>query len=212
MPFLLYLAGVFFLSLYLYNGVLLASPKLSFLFGDTINDGSVNTELPVDRIPEKGENAGENFYVPEDFPIIQYNEQWATMDIEDIGVHTVPVFFGDSDENLAKGIGHFAGSRFPGQMGNIVMSGHATKPFSKLQDIKAGAVIKLHTKYGEYEYVVDETILFHYEDTQYVMPTDGTERLTVYTCYPAGVGFKTQRFAVICSKVSGKNWMTPEVK
>jgi len=206
-PFILFIITVFLLSIWFYNSVLLTNPYFSFLFGKEAVDTTGPETFPVHREAEPGENAGEHFYVPEEFPIVQYGEQWATLDINSAEVSKSPVIFGDGNDILKRGIAHFTGSRFPGQMGNIVMSGHVTTPFSKLDKVKVGDLVQLHTKYGEYEYEVYETVIFKYTDETYVLPSDGTEKLTIYTCYPAGISFKSDRLAIICSKVSGKNWM-----
>jgi len=206
-PFILFIVAIFLLSVWAYNGVLLSNPYFSFIFGKDAVTLKEDTEYVDPRTAEPGENAGEHFYVPEDFPIVQYGERWATMDIETAGVSNQPIFFGDSDDLLNKGIGHSTGSRFPGQMGNIVMSGHVTVLFKNLTDVKIGDDVKLHTKYGEYVYKVYETTIFDQFDATYILPEDGIERLTIYTCYPAGVRTKTQRYGLLCSKVSGKNWM-----
>ena len=159
-----------------------------------------------------GANAGPGFYVPDEFPVIYLGDVWARITIDDAGVSDVPVLFGDSAGNLKKGVGHFDGSRFCGQRGNIVLSGHVTRPFGQLENLKVGAVVKMNTIYGEYVYKVESTLIFNENDVSPAMPTDGEERLTIYTCYPAKnpMANKTERFAVICSKISGRDWMMTE--
>ena len=143
------------------------------------------------------------------FPPIRFGTQYATLSIPSINLEKAPIIHGDNPTILRRGIGHFQGSRFPGQNGNVVLDGHANAIFKNLYKVKAGDEVLMDTAYGEYIYEVEETVIFDYNDNTYIYPADGIERLTVYTCYPpsnGGLGFKTDRFAILCKKTSGRTW------
>lgn len=99
---------------------------------------------------------------------------------------------------------------------------------------KRGTQIKLDTAYGVYIYEVIDTEILNYKDTKYVKrytwvqtgkdengnpvghiadqygkltdTYDADELLVMYTCYPKGVGFRTQRYYVICRRIYGYSW------
>ncbi len=164
----------------------------------------------VVEAPDVLDNSG--MYVPEDFPLIAFGEQYATLSVPDADIEDAPIYFGDGDEMLEAGIGHFAGSRFPGQNGKIVYSAHVTTIFRYFEDLKPGAKFEVKTKYGDYVYEMEKSVIFDYEDYTPLLPNDGTETLFCYTCYPYDNGgqLRTDRLGIICKKISGKNWITGE--
>lgn len=96
---------------------------------------------------------------------------------------------------------------------------------------RSGTQIKLDTAYGVYVYEVIDTKILDYKDTtlvkrydwkqtgtdenggkigtvvdRYKLLTssyDADELLVMYTCYPKGAGFRTQRYYVICRRIYG---------
>lgn len=178
--------------------------------------GDTEPIVPTDRRTEELEenNSGDAFTVPADFPVISLGEQWATITIESAGVWEVPVLHGDYDENLWKGIGHYSNSRFPGQHGKVVLSGHVGiyEFFQRLETMSVGDTVRLDTIYGEYVYRVTETVIFDQSEKGLLLPEekDTGDRLICYTCYPfRTTSVRTQRFAVICELVSGRDWTVP---
>ena len=144
-------------------------------------------------------------------PVISYGQQWATLNVEGWEERDVPVFFGDENALLRKGAGMRFNSRFCGQGGRTVLSAHVTFHFYELETTKIGTLVTMDTLYGKYVYEVVDTLIFHYQDTSVLSPVaDEGETLFLYTCYPRENGylFKTQRLALICRKVEGKEWQT----
>lgn len=169
---------------------------------------------PEDKEELKDNNEGDVFVVPPEFPIITLGEQWATITIESAEVWSVPVYHGDYAENLWKGIGHYSNSRFPGQHGKVVLSGHVGiyEFFQRLETMSVGDRVVLDTIYGEYVYEVKKTVIFDQNDKSLLLPEekDTGDRLICYTCYPfRTTSVRTQRFAIICDLVSGKDWTVP---
>ena len=130
--------------------------------------------------------------------------QFATIKIPSVGLEK-PVIHGDASNELAKGIGHYAGSTLPGEGGNVVLSGHRETAFKSLKNIKENDSIFIETEWGTYEYKVRETKVVDKEDHYVIDPTD-YEQLTMYTCYPFNyIGAAPQRFVVTGYFVSVKN-------
>lgn len=108
-----------------------------------------------------------------------------------------PLLHGDSDRDLRKGAGHYAGSTLPGENGNCIISGHNTTVFKDLGGIKIGDIITIQTYYGTFNYKVYETKIT-YADDRTVITSSDKEMLTVYTCYPFRyIGLTPDRFVVL---------------
>lgn len=189
--------------------------RLAMLAPEEESDGDV-LQMPNEQRTEELEenNDGEAFIVPSDFPVISLGEQWATITIESAGVWEIPVLHGDYSENLWKGIGHYANSRFPGQHGKVVLSGHVGiyEFFQRLETMSVGDTVRLDTIYGEYVYRVTETVIFDASEKSLLLPEekDTGDKLICYTCYPFHTtSVRTQRFAIICELVSGRDWTVP---
>ncbi len=144
----------------------------------------------------------------EEFPRIDYESQWATLNVEGWSRRDIPVYFGDSDEILSRGVGMWFGSRFCGQGGKTVLSGHVMTDFFEIEDTQIGDVVSMDTVYGRYEYEVKDKIVFGYRDSSLITSPTDTETVMMYTCYPRenGLEFKEERIALICEKISGKDY------
>lgn len=103
-------------------------------------------------------------------------------------------------------VGHHAGSANPGQVGNVVLSGHVDykgEVFRNLHKVNKGDVVTLHTEKGQYIYVITDMRIVQEEgvseeqkrqNARFMDPTpDAT--LTMITCYPYGID--THRFIAI---------------
>jgi sortase (surface protein transpeptidase) len=56
---------------------------------------------------------------------------------------------------------------------------------------------------------VRERVIFDENDSSLLQPgaTDDGDVLICYTCYPyVTTSIRTQRFAIVCDKISGKDW------
>jgi len=102
-------------------------------------------------------------------------------------------------EALQDGVVHYPGTSFPGEPGNIVITGHSSyflwdpgrfkDVFALLHDVKIGD--KIYIYYGQDQYI------YEVYDTKVVMPTevdvlmqDGGDKLTLITCTPVGTNLK----------------------
>jgi sortase A len=103
-------------------------------------------------------------------------------------------------------VGYHSGSAYPGQVGNVVMSGHVDykgEVFRELHRVNKGDQVVVHTDKGQYMYVVESLVLVREEgvsdeerrrNAQYMAPTPD-QTLTLITCWPYGID--THRLIVI---------------
>jgi sortase A len=101
---------------------------------------------------------------------------------------------GTSTDDLKKGPGHYSGTALPGQIGNLVISGHRTTylaPFNGLGDLVEGDSIVIETKDTWYTYQVtgirtvlptEVGVLLPVPDKPGVKPTSAL--ITLTTCTP----------------------------
>ena len=101
---------------------------------------------------------------------------------------------GVSHADLKKGPGHFPGTDLPGQLGNVVISGHRTTygaPFNRLDELNKGDAIVLETRTAFYTYSVLRIfvvkpsaigVTYHVPDHPNAIPTQ--RLLTLTTCNP----------------------------
>lgn len=98
-------------------------------------------------------------------------------------------------EILAMGPIHLPHTGFPGWPGNCVISGHRTtktRPFNRLDELKAGDAVFIHNPRGVYEYQVYE--LRFIDPSENVTLQTEEPILTLTTCAPEGQA--TQRLVV----------------
>jgi sortase A len=103
-------------------------------------------------------------------------------------------------------VGHHAGSAHPGEMGNVVLSGHVDykgQVFKDLDKVNKGDEVTVYTMKGQYLYVVSDIKLVQEEgvseeqkrrNAAFMNPTPD-QTLTMITCWPYGID--THRLIVI---------------
>jgi len=96
---------------------------------------------------------------------------------------TLPIIHGADEDELKKGVGHFAQSVLPGENNNSVLSGHRDTVFRELGKLKIGDQLITKTSAGTFIYVINKTRIVHKDDKTVIVPTDHAV-LTVTTCYP----------------------------
>lgn len=110
------------------------------------------------------------------------------------GKHARVVFEGVSHEDLKRGPGHYPGTALPGQVGNMVISGHRTTygaPFNRVDELHAGDPIVLETRDTWFSYRVTSEQVVSPTAVEVTYPVPGqrdavpTKRLlTLTTCNP----------------------------
>lgn len=136
-------------------------------------------ETPVlySERPESGDDIGE-LYIPK-------------LDL------TLPIYEGTSEDELEKGIGHYADSVLPGENDNSVLSGHRDTVFRELGDVGVGDTLIVRTSAGEFEYKVSKVRIVDKDDRTVIVPKPKAT-LTVSTCYPFDfIGSAPDRYILV---------------
>lgn len=101
---------------------------------------------------------------------------------------------GVSHEDLKKGPGHYPDTALPGQVGNLVLSGHRTTygaPFADVDQLRPGDVVDVRVRYRTYHYRITGTVIVSPDAKDVLLPVPNrpgvaaNERLlTMTTCHP----------------------------
>jgi sortase A len=116
----------------------------------------------------------------------------------------IPIIQGANEDELKKGVGHFAQSVLPGEANNSVLSGHRDTVFRELGKLKIGDKLISETSAGTFTYVVKQTRIVHKDDKTVIVPTDHAV-LTVTTCYPFRyIGDAPDRYIITADLIEPK--------
>lgn len=125
----------------------------------------------------------------------------AILRISKIGLE-VPVFEGTDDLTLNRAVGHIAGTKQPGEVGNVGIAGHRDSFFRKLKDIGSGDTIELETPDRVDTYRVTQILIVTPDDVSVLQPRAASS-LTLVTCYPFYfIGSAPKRYIVEAAFVS----------
>lgn len=116
---------------------------------------------------------------------------------------TLPIFHGTDEDELLKGVGHFADSVLPGEKDNTVLSGHMDTVFRELGEVGKGDLLIVETSAGKFTYKVRKTRIVDADDRTVIVPKPKAT-LTVSTCYPFDfIGSDApERFILIADLIS----------
>lgn len=138
-----------------------------------------------------------------------YGDKYAELTVKNdkAGIDKEPVYWGDSDDLLAKGVVQSNYSAYIGATGRVVLAAHNHTYFRYLPNILVGDQVILKTDYGKFTYEVTETKVLPDTDTSllyYDVTADPpVDDLILYTCWNNGyMGLSDQRLYVICKVVS----------
>ncbi len=199
-PFLLFFAGIFCLSMYLFQTVVEESAYFGLLVGRNAQTEVADEDTGF--IPSGRPNA------LSEIPSIPYGKQFARINVTWDGggwtIKNIPVFLGADKKLLKKGAGMSFGSFFPGEGGCTIISAHVTRDFAQLEDTPTGAVVLVETSYGPYAYRVREVKTAKGTDRWFMDAGQKTD-LVLYTCYPRDNGGKrrTDRCILLCDLIDG---------
>ena len=200
-PFLLFFAGVFCLSMYFFQSVVEETAWFSLLVGRNTQSVEITDE-------DTGFVPGERPQTLSAIPSIRYGRQFACLNVtwQDGGwsIRNIPVYLGADKKLLKKGAGMSFGSAFPGEGGCTIVSAHVTRDFAELEDTPVGAIVTLGTSYGPYVYRVEEKKTADGEDRWY-MDAKQEADLVLYTCYPRDNGGRRriERCVLLCTLIDG---------
>lgn len=112
-----------------------------------------------------------------------------------------PIFSGDSDAVLDRGVGWIEGTTRPGRAGNVGLAAHRDGFFRGLKDIAIGDEIRTSTPQSSRTYKVTGMEIIAPDDNFVLQPT-ASATLTLVTCYPFYfVGSAPNRFVVYATEV-----------
>jgi sortase A len=126
-----------------------------------------------------------------------------------IGLLTIPkikselaIVEGTDPNDLKKGVGHYKGSYFPGENGQIVLSGHRDTVFRRLGELEPGDVFEVENANGKFKYELTNTKIVDAEDRSIITLQNSKEELIVITCYPFRfVGNAPQRYIIYAKPI-----------
>lgn len=96
---------------------------------------------------------------------------------------------------LALGPGHYPGSPWPGQPGNVGVAAHNVF-WIRFNDLEPADEINLETRYGRFRYWMTGSTIVSPDDHDVLDPVPG-RRLTLTTCWPLWAGQFANRRLVI---------------
>lgn len=151
------------------------------------------------ELPEEDTNAGDEVLYP---VRPEKGDNIGNLMIPTIGA-TLPIFHGTDEDELLKGVGHFADSVLPGENDNSVLSGHMDTVFRELGEVGKGDLLIVETSAGKFTYKVRKTRIVDADDRTVIVPKPKAT-LTVSTCYPFDfIGSAApKRFILIADLVS----------
>lgn len=115
----------------------------------------------------------------------------------------LPIVEGTDPDDLEKGVGHYKGSYYPNENGQIVLSGHRDTVFRKVGDLEIGDSLKILLPQGETEYKIKSTKIVDADDTSIITLQNEREELILTTCYPFSfVGNAPERYIIYAEKVN----------
>ncbi|MBO1512595.1 class D sortase [Metabacillus sp. BG109] len=109
---------------------------------------------------------------------------------------TFPIFFGDSETILKKGIGHIRGTALPGEASNSVLAGHRDTFFRHLDQLVVGDKLIVERSSTYYIYKIKKIRIVDNDDNTVIVPKP-RHTLTLITCYPfTFIGPAPQRYII----------------
>ncbi|MEH6947173.1 class D sortase [Bacillus sp. JJ634] len=114
---------------------------------------------------------------------------------------TLPIYHGTNEDELEKGVGHYAGSVLPGETDNSVLSGHRDTVFRKLGEVGKGDLLITNTEAGTFTFKVRKVRIVDADDRTVIVPKPKAT-LTVTTCYPFSyIGNAPERYVLIADLI-----------
>ncbi|WP_419881750.1 class D sortase [Peribacillus sp. B-H-3] len=134
---------------------------------------------------------------PELYPVRpKQGEEMGTLYIPKLKA-SLPIYHGTDEDELKKGVGHYAKSVLPGENDNSVLSGHRDTVFRRLGEVGVGDLLTVKTSAGKFTYKVRKVRIVDKNDRTVIVPKPRAT-LTVSTCYPFSyIGSAPQRYILI---------------
>jgi sortase A len=109
----------------------------------------------------------------------------------------LPIVEGTDEDDLKKGVGHYATTAFPGDKEQILLSGHRDTVFRRFGELKVGDTFIVELPYGTFTYEMRDSKIVPASDTSIIGSIKGEEVLNISTCYPFSfIGDAPDRFVI----------------
>lgn len=109
----------------------------------------------------------------------------------------IPIIEGTDEEELAQGVGHYAGTGYPGENKQILLSGHRDTVFRQFGELEDGDKLHVKMEHGTFIYEIRDHTIVAADDTTVIDPSRTDEVLTVSTCYPFSfIGSAPDRYVI----------------
>lgn len=110
---------------------------------------------------------------------------------------------GTDPNDLKKGVGHYKGSYYPNENGQIVLSGHRDTVFRRLGELKIGDALEVEMPGKTYIYEITHTKIVDSKDKSIITLQNKEEELILTTCYPFSyVGNAPKRYIIYATPKS----------
>ena len=114
----------------------------------------------------------------------------------------MPIVEGTDPDELKEGVGHYKGSYYPNENGQIVLSGHRDTVFRKIGELEIGDTLEIQLPYGEFSYEIAHTKIVDADDTSIITLQNDNEELVLTTCYPFSyIGNAPDRYIIYAKKL-----------
>ncbi|MBE4907941.1 class D sortase [Bacillus luteolus] len=118
----------------------------------------------------------------------------------------LPIIEGTDEDELARGVGHYKGTAYPGDKDQIVLSGHRDTVFRRMGELKIGDELVVTLPYGSFTYTIERTEVVDADDTTIIKSTAPNEILVLSTCYPFSyVGSAPERYIIYATPKKATN-------
>jgi sortase A len=118
----------------------------------------------------------------------------------------LPIVEGTDPDDLEKGVGHFKGSYYPDEKGQIILSGHRDTVFRQAGDLELGDYLTMKMPYGDFTYEIVGTKIVSADDMNVITLQNTEEELILTTCYPFNyVGDAPDRYIIYAKRTAGGN-------
>lgn len=130
-----------------------------------------------------------------------YGKSFGTLKVPSVGIEKT-LYHGDTMDILRYGLGHYAGSYFPGEGGTVLVAGHNTSGFLRtLPKVNIGDEVVIETLYGDYTYIIYDTKVMKASELEKMEFSSDEEVLVLYTCYPLTIGHPKTRYVVYARRL-----------
>lgn len=134
-------------------------------------------------------------------PISEDGEEIGTLSIPKLK-QTFPIYYGDSESILKKGIGHVKGTALPGEASNSVLAGHRDTFFRHLDQLVVGDKLIVGRSGAYYIYKIKKIRIVGKNDQTVIVPKPRST-LTLTTCYPfTFIGPAPQRYIIVAELIT----------